>query len=164
MVRAVCFNKKAFTDEGFLDLLNRLEAEDGGTLAFTRPVNCVESFPNGTLCRSHTERDWPGLYSAVINCDDNIEKFIYVNSYGTRSKPSYEELVRKYQDGEISIVDFVEAQEDLVNEYHEYLALGKREREDESASDYLDHKEMTLTEEPMEELLGKEAMIGFLLT
>lgn len=163
MVRAVCFNKKAFTDEGFIGLLNQLKAEDGGTLTFTRPVNCVESFPNGTLCRSYAESDMLGTLSTAINCGEDIELFVYVNSYGTRNKPDYEDLVRMYQDGEMSIVDFIEAQEDLANEYHEYLAQSKRDRGEKSAGDYLDQKELTLTQEPPEELSGEEALVGFLL-
>ena len=110
MVRAICYNVKALTDEGFRELLGRMGAEDGGTLTFERQANCVESFPDGTLCRSFADRE-DGVPKTVIDCGDDIERFVHVNRTGIWNYPEYDALVQMVQDREMSMVEFVEAQD-----------------------------------------------------
>ena len=145
MIRAICFNKRALTDEGFMELLDRMGAEDGGTITFTFPPNCVESFPDGTLCRSNADREYMKVSRTIVYCGDDQEKFIYVNSYGPGAKPSYDDLVQMLQDGEISMVDFIEAQEDLSGDYHKWLRSRGLDRTQENAGQFLDETEQQLT-------------------
>ena len=144
MIRAICYNVKALTDEGFRELLGRMGAEDGGTLTFERQANCVESFPDGTLCRSFADRT-AGLPKTVIDCDDDMERFVRVNRTGIWNYPEYDGLVQMVQDGEMSMVEFLEAQEDMSGDFHEWLKRERKERTEENAGLFLDEQEMNLT-------------------
>lgn len=159
MVRAIIFGQKAISEEGFARMLRETGAEDGGTICFTLPVNCVESFPNGTLCRSHVDRKGRVFPNAAIDCGEDMERFLYVNSYGRREKPSYEDLVQMLQDGEMSIVDFVEAQEDLIGDYHEWLRSKGRDRSELSAGEFLDAEEDRITVQPPAQLITEDLVI-----
>lgn len=139
MVRARCFDRQALTEEGFRNLLDRLAAKDGGTVTFDNEPNCVESFPDGTLCRCHYMPFWAS--KAVIVCGEDQERFIYVNLSGKGGCPPYDELVQLAQDGEISMVDLLEMQEDTVGEYHRWLRERRMERTQANALAYMEERE-----------------------
>lgn len=79
MIRAMCFNKLAFS----LKEIERICRETGGTfggcLGEAERVNCIESFPNGDIYLTHAAN-----HKNVVNCHNDIEKFIYVNRYGKK--------------------------------------------------------------------------------
>ena len=85
MVHAVCFNKKCFDIDVFERILAKTGGQDAGYLVNTLQ-NCIESFPDGKIYRSFQNRnDWI-TDKGIIDCGDDIEKFIYVNQYGKKGK------------------------------------------------------------------------------
>lgn len=87
MIKAVCFNPDVFK----IDVLRKIEQETGGTwlgyLGESFQVNCIESFPDGSLFFSYC---WPeeAARSNMMDCQHDIQKFIYVNSYGKKTEPA----------------------------------------------------------------------------
>lgn len=145
MIRAICFNKMALAEEGFKELLIRLKARDGGTITFT--ANCVESFPDGTLYRSYYEHNQTMEMLHVTNCGDDLEKFVYVNTCGNKEKePSFDELVQMVQDGEINMIEFVEMQKGLKEDFHDYMMRNKMDRTAETVEMFLSEVEEILTD------------------
>lgn len=81
MVRAVCFNRKALN----LNVLNRICAQLGcefqGYLTDASMVNCIESFPDGTVYLSYVHH----VNNRMVNCQADVQKFITVNNvYGSK--------------------------------------------------------------------------------
>ncbi len=77
MIRAVCFDKNSFK----ADTIKRICAETmgrlGGFLTDPSMVNCIESFPDGTIYFSYTGQMVP---KTVYNCHDDVNLFIQANS------------------------------------------------------------------------------------
>lgn len=85
MIRAVCFNLDVFKP----DVLQRIVEETGGEwmgyIGDSSQVNCIESFPDGALFYSYC---WPDQRARMMDCNNDIQKFIYVNSYGKSNESS----------------------------------------------------------------------------
>lgn len=77
MVRAVCFNRKAFDSK----VLNQICAQIGcnflGYLTDSSAVNCLESFPDGSVFLSYVGQ----INKQIINCHSDIDKFITINTH-----------------------------------------------------------------------------------
>lgn len=81
MIRAICFNADVFKEEVRDKILQETGGQWGGWLAEDIQPNCIESFPNGCIYYSLvTVSDTQG----VTNCHNDIQRFIYVNSYGQK--------------------------------------------------------------------------------
>ena len=80
MIRAVCFNRDVFRRDILDKIVRRTKGMMTGNLITEGPVNCIESFPDGSLCYSFTT---PGELAGrqVTDCGCDIERFMDVNSY-----------------------------------------------------------------------------------
>lgn len=144
MVHAVCFNKKCFDIDVFERILAKTGGQDAGYLVNTLQ-NCIESFPDGKIYRSFQNRnDWI-TDKGIIDCGDDIEKFVYVNQYGKKGKDDgmneYDNLVQQLQDGEISTVEFIERQEELSEEWKEWLEDNSFIKNEETATAFLNFRD-----------------------
>lgn len=82
MIRAVCFDRNAFRAECLERISTETMGRFVGFLADPSLVNCVESFPDGTLWLSHTGGSIP---CHVYNCHSDIHRFIQANAvFGRR--------------------------------------------------------------------------------
>lgn len=80
MIRAVCFNRKFFTLEALRKICAETMGKWGGYLTDPSMVNCIESFPDGSIYFSFTEKI---VNKNIYNCQDDINKFIQANiQYG----------------------------------------------------------------------------------
>lgn len=87
MIRAICFNADVFTEEVRNKILQETGGQWGGWLAENIQPNCIESFPNGYIYYSLvTEKNTQG----VTDCRNDIQQFIYVNSYGKKDTSTVE--------------------------------------------------------------------------
>jgi hypothetical protein len=153
MVHAVCFNKKYMTGEKYTRVIEEIGANDGGTLIGSMDIfNCLESFPSGDIYRSLIWKE--NLDTEIIDCGEDIEKFIYVNKYGINKKEDmeYEDLIQLHQEGKIGTLEFVERQEDLTDMWLEWLKENNREKNELSANEfmqYIDEYMMSHQEQPV---------------
>lgn len=142
MVHAVLFNPKAFEEENLQKILVQTKGTYEGTM-LNAIWNCMESFSDGSIYKSFVQKDGFDK-SKIIDCGDDIEKFIYINNYGiiqNKENMEYDELVQKVQDGEITMVQFVEAQEDLVEDWQEFLKDNDLKPTEENAGRFLEYRE-----------------------
>ncbi len=151
MIHAICLNKHCLEPDTYARILESISGIDGGVMG--EVSNGIASFPNGYVYKCYIP---PALAARadVYNCHDDIEKFIEVNSFGIINKlkqnnmetslkeKSYEELVQLQQDKEITLLQFVEAQEDLSEDWKNWLQ--SHPRDDESASAFLNEIEKNL--------------------
>lgn len=81
MVNAVCFNPGVFKPDVLASIVERMGARMGGCLGDESPVNCLQSFADGSLFYAFC---WPREIDRekVIDTGGDIEKFIHVNTYG----------------------------------------------------------------------------------
>lgn len=80
MIDAVCFNRHVFQTETLERILKGLGVETLSPLFREGPVNCIESFRNGNVCYSYSD-DGIAEKTGVFNCKEDIDMFIYVNTY-----------------------------------------------------------------------------------
>lgn len=79
MVRAVCFNRKAFSAKVLKHICMQVGCQFQGFLTDAAVVNCVESFPDGSIFLSYVGR----VDKKTINCHSDIKRFITINTlYG----------------------------------------------------------------------------------
>ena len=76
MIRAVCFNKKSFAAHVIKRICAETKGVMGGCLTDPALVNCIESFPDGTIYLSYVGNNMP---KNVYNCKDDINRFIQAN-------------------------------------------------------------------------------------
>lgn len=144
MIHAVCFNRKAFERDTFSKILSQTGGMDAGNLTNT-VWNCIESFPDGNIYKSFvTEQEMKD--KGIINCQDDIEKFIYVNQYGTNKKEeedmdTYENLVQALQEGKINAVEFISQQPEMAEEWSEWLGWRKLEKSEATAIAFMGYKD-----------------------
>lgn len=143
MVHAVCFNKKCFDTEVFERILVKTNGNDAGYLINTLQ-NCIESFPDGNIYRSfHNRKDWINDKD-IIDCGNDIDKFIYVNQYGTginNNENDHDNLVQLMQNGKIGAVEFIGRQPELEEEWLEWLEEHSLKVNEKTALDFLDYRE-----------------------
>lgn len=88
MIKAVLFDRKAFTHDAIERICRETGGHYGGALIDPAMANCLESFPNGEIHFSVSS----GKNKEVINCKGDMEKFIHVNSkYGPQRKEEVDE-------------------------------------------------------------------------
>ena len=76
MIRAVCFNRKSFATDKLKDICEKIKGKFGGCLTEPSMVNCIESYPDGSIYLS-----WTGqVPHNVYDCRNDINKFIQANS------------------------------------------------------------------------------------
>lgn len=144
MIHAICFNRKAFERETFSKILAQTKGKDAGSLTST-VWNCIESFPDGNIYKSFvTEQEMNE--KEIVNCQDDIEKFIYVNQYGINKEEeedmeSYENLVQALQQGEINAVEFISKQPEMEEEWNEWLEWKKLEKSEATAIAFMGYKD-----------------------
>ena len=142
MVHAICYNKKCFDAEVFERILLKTNGNDAGCLV-NSIQNCIESFPDGNIYRSFQSKDNSG--KDIIDCGDDIEKFIYVNMYGGKTKEEdmngYDRLVQLLQDGEIGAVEFIERQPELAEEWGEWLEEHSLKENESTAMSFLEYRD-----------------------
>lgn len=85
MIRAVCFNKNVFRWDMLNKVILRIGGIWSGNLVREGPVNCIESFSDGRVYYSYCNRQEVGK-GTVTDCGEDLEKFIYVNSYSYGKK------------------------------------------------------------------------------
>lgn len=80
MVNAVCFNNHVFAPDVLDRILKETNGKLIGCLGNDSQVNCIESFADGTICYSFC---WEAKRKQkdVIDCHNDVEKFIYVNRF-----------------------------------------------------------------------------------
>lgn len=140
MVHAVLFNPKAFDSVNLIKILEQTGGNYEGIMV-KKLWNCMESFPDGRIYKSFVRKDELDGKN-VIDCGDDLERFIYVNKYGLTNQDEdmeYENLVQKVQDGEMTFVEFIEAQEELNEEWKEWLAEYKLEPTEANANAFLSY-------------------------
>ena len=82
MIRAVCFDRNSFSAECLERICTETMGRVGGFLTDPSLVNCIESFPDGTLWLSRTGCRVP---RHVYNCYSDIHRFIAANAvFGRR--------------------------------------------------------------------------------
>ena len=142
MVHAICFNKKCFDTDVLGRILAKTNGNDGGYLVNTIQ-NCIESFPDGNIYRSFQNKE--NLRKDIIDCGDDIEKFIYVNLCGIKTKEEdmngYDNLVQLLQDGKIGAVEFIERQPELEEEWLEWRDEHSLKENESTAMSFLEYRD-----------------------
>ena len=114
MIHAICFNRKAFERETFSKILAQTKGKDAGSLTST-VWNCIESFPDGNIYKSFvTEQEMNE--KDIVNCQDDIEKFIYVNQYGiNKEEEEWNEWLewKKLEKSEATAIAFMGYKDDM---------------------------------------------------
>ena len=81
MIRAVCFNRKAFNWDMLQHICSQIGCRFQGYLTDAAVINCIESFPDGSIYLSHVS----SVNKRMVNCHSDIDKFITINTrYGRK--------------------------------------------------------------------------------
>lgn len=77
MIRSVCFSRHIFRQEMLKRICRETKGQMAGFLTDPSMVNCIESFPDGSIYYSFAPKQMP---SHVFNCQGDINRFIQANT------------------------------------------------------------------------------------